>query len=133
MGGTKHVHKDVMGGPDENDGREKPVTLTWSSVFVPFIGRKGGGGDDVFATDLLLNQYLTTSKSNHFSVGLMTPTIFAAGFCIVMTTIQLVTIAIAAIRCRTRPHPLPPPDGAPPASPVRPLPRHVDFSAAPPR
>jgi ceramide glucosyltransferase len=129
MAVTTHFHKNFMGVSDANDGREKPVTLTWSSLFVPFIGRKGDGGDDVFATDLLLNQYLTTSKPNHFSVGLMTPTIFAAGFCIVMTTIQLVSIAIAAIRCRARPLPLPAPDGAPPVSLVRPL-RGVDNFAA---
>jgi len=55
----------------------------------------------------------------------MTPTILAAGFCIVLTTIQVASVAIAAIRCRVRPLPLPAPDGAPPVTLVRPL-RGVD-------
>jgi len=55
----------------------------------------------------------------------MTPTILAAGFCIVVTTIQVASVAIAAIRCRARPLPLPAPDGAPPVTLVRPL-RGVD-------
>jgi ceramide glucosyltransferase len=51
----------------------------------------------------------------------MTSTILAAAFCIVMTTIQLASVAIAAVRCRARPLPLPAPDGAPPVTLVRPL------------
>jgi ceramide glucosyltransferase len=51
----------------------------------------------------------------------MTSTILAAAFCIVKTTIQLASVAIAAIRCRARPLPLPAPDGAPPVTLVRPL------------
>jgi hypothetical protein len=46
---------------------------------------------------------------------------WAAGFCIFATSVQVVTTAIAAVRCRARTQPLPPPDEAALVSIVRPV------------
>jgi len=51
----------------------------------------------------------------------MSLTMWAAGYCIVLTTIQLVAVAIAAVKCRRRPRHLSPPDGAPPVTLLRPV------------
>lgn len=46
---------------------------------------------------------------------------WAAGFCIFATSLQVVSCAIAAIRCRARTNPLPPPENAAPVTIVRPV------------
>ena len=46
---------------------------------------------------------------------------WAAGFCILATTLQVISTAIAAIRCRARPSRMPPPRDAAPVSVVRPV------------
>lgn len=46
---------------------------------------------------------------------------WAAGFCIFATSLQVITTAIAAIRCRARTKPLPPPRDAAPVTIVRPV------------
>jgi len=51
----------------------------------------------------------------------MSIAMWAAGYCIVLTTIQLVAVAIAAVKCRRRPRHLSPPDGAPPVTLLRPV------------
>jgi ceramide glucosyltransferase len=46
---------------------------------------------------------------------------WAAGFCIIMTTVQLVSVAIVAITCRRRTRHLSPPADAPPVTLLRPV------------
>src|SRR5215472_14104252 len=46
---------------------------------------------------------------------------WAAGFCILATILQVVSTGIAAIRCRARNRPLPPPKNAAPVTIVRPV------------
>jgi ceramide glucosyltransferase len=46
---------------------------------------------------------------------------WAAGFCIFATSLQVLSTAIAAFRCRARSHPLPPAADAPPVTIVRPV------------
>lgn len=46
---------------------------------------------------------------------------WAAGFCIVATSLQVISTAIGAIRCRARTRPLPPPCDAAPVTIVRPV------------
>jgi ceramide glucosyltransferase len=48
-------------------------------------------------------------------------TSLAGGFCIFATSLQLLSIAIVAVRCRRRTRHLPPPDNAPPVTLVRPI------------
>src|ERR1700685_1041565 len=45
----------------------------------------------------------------------------AAGFCIFATGLQVLSTAIAAVRCRARSRPLPPPENAAPVTIVRPV------------
>ncbi len=51
----------------------------------------------------------------------MALTNWAAGFCILATSLQVLSTAIAAIRCRARTKPLPPPADAAPVTIVRPV------------
>ena len=51
----------------------------------------------------------------------LTSTIWLAAFCVVTTVLQLVSVGIAAIRCRQRPGHLPPPPAAASVSVVRPV------------
>ena len=46
---------------------------------------------------------------------------WAAGFCVLATALQVISTAIAAVRCRARAQPLPPPASAPLVSIVRPV------------
>ncbi len=51
----------------------------------------------------------------------MSLAIWATAYCILMTTIQLVSVVIAAIRCRRRTQHVSPPDDAPPVTLLRPV------------
>jgi ceramide glucosyltransferase len=51
----------------------------------------------------------------------MSLALWAAGYCIVMTLIQLVSVAIAAVKCRRRSRHMRPPDNAPPVTVLRPV------------
>lgn len=51
----------------------------------------------------------------------MTVAYWAAGFCILATCLQVLSCAIAAIRCRARTSPLPPPQDTAPVTIVRPV------------
>lgn len=53
----------------------------------------------------------------------------AAGFCGVMTAIQLISTGIARVRCPARTHPLPPPPAAPAVSLLRPVCGLENFAA----
>src|ERR1700743_3526519 len=51
----------------------------------------------------------------------MTAANWAAGFCVLATSLQVISTAIAAIRCRARSEPLPPPENAELVTIVRPV------------